>query len=117
MGEEVDHNRPLGNSYSEKTHLNMERQTCIHLLGPNASCVGHITPSLTWRVTLNDRMVVHLKRGITTAAREAHHVVFAVVYHDGRLIYSDVISPDIEDDTNFSLILQVGKQKRMLLTT
>lgn len=63
--------------------------------------------SLTWWITLNDWMVVHLESGIATAACEAHNMVLAVVYYDSRLIDGDVICPYIEDNTNFPLILQV----------
>lgn len=57
-------------------------------------------------------MVVHLESGIATTACEAHYMVLAVIYYDSRLIDGDVIRPHIEDDTNFSLILQVKKNAR-----
>lgn len=74
---------------------------------------GHIASasSLTWRVTLNDRIVVHLESGIATAACEADNMVLAIIYNDSRLIDGDVIRPHVEDDTDFSLILQVKKNK------
>ena len=56
-------------------------------------------------------MVVHLESGITTAACEAHYMVLAVIYHDSRLIDGDVICPHVEDDTDFSLILQVKNKE------
>lgn len=56
-------------------------------------------------------MVVHLESGIATAACEAYNMVLAVIYHDSRLIDGDVISPHIEDDKYFSLILE-GKKKK-----
>lgn len=62
---------------------------------------------LTWRVALNDRMVVHLESGIATAACEAHNVVLSIVYQDSGLIDDNVISSHIEDDTDFPLILEV----------
>lgn len=76
---------------------------------------NHTVPcfGLTWRVTLNDRMVVHLESGIATAACEAYNMVLAVIYHDSRLIDGDVISPHIEDDKYFSLILE-GKKKKWM---
>lgn len=52
-------------------------------------------------------MVVHLESGIATTACEAYNMILAVIYCDGRLINSDVIGPHIEDDSDFSLILQV----------
>ena len=58
-------------------------------------------------------MVVHLKSGVATAAREAYNMVLAIIYYDGRLIDGDVIRPHIEDDTDFSLILQVRSRKWM----
>lgn len=57
-------------------------------------------------------MIVHLESGIAAAAREAHHMVLAVIYCDGRLVDGDVICPHIEDDTYFSLILQVNERKK-----
>lgn len=60
---------------------------------------------LTWGVTLNHWMVVHLECGIATAAREAYYVVLAIVYSDGGLINGDVIRPNVEDDPYLSLIL------------
>lgn len=63
--------------------------------------------SLTWRVTLNDRMVVHLEGGVTATACEADNVVLAVVYCDGGFVDGDVVRPHVENDTNFSLVLQV----------
>lgn len=68
--------------------------------------------SLTWWITLNDWMVVHLQSGIATAACEAYNMVLAVIYYDSRLINGDVICPHIEDDTNFSLILQRTNTQR-----
>lgn len=56
-------------------------------------------------------MVVHLQSGIATAACEAYNMVLAVIYHDGGLVDGNVVSPHIEDDANFSLILQVQKKK------
>lgn len=50
-------------------------------------------------------MVVHLERGIATAAREAYYVVLAIVYSDGGLVNCDVIRPHVEDDPYLSLIL------------
>lgn len=67
--------------------------------------------SLTWWITFNDRMVVHLESGIATAACEAHNMVLAVIYYDSRLIDGDVICPHIEDDTNFPLVLQVKNRE------
>lgn len=67
--------------------------------------------SLTWWITLNDWMVVHLESGIATAACEAYNMVLAVIYYDSWLIDGDVIRPHIEDDTNFSLILQVKNKE------
>lgn len=58
-------------------------------------------------------MVVHLECGIATAACEAHNVVLAVIYYDSRLINGDVVCPHIEDNTNFSLILQVGNKEQV----
>lgn len=60
---------------------------------------------LTWGVTLNHWMVVHLESGIATAAREAYYVVLAIVYSDGGLINGNVIRPHVEDDPYLSLIL------------
>lgn len=72
----------------------------------------HSCPSrLTWRITLNDWMVVHLESGIATTACEAYNMVLAVIYCDSRLIDGDVICPHIEDDSNFSLILQVKNRE------
>ena len=95
-----------------------DRQTCDPSLSPCILSMYHITTwfvpaSLTWGITLNDWMVVHLKSGIATAAREAYNMVLAVIYYDGRLIDGDVIRPHIEDDTDFSLILQVRSRKWM----
>lgn len=56
-------------------------------------------------------MVVHLKSGVATAACEAYYMVLVIIYHDSRLINGNVICPHIEDDTNFSLILQVKKNE------
>ncbi len=74
-------------------------------------CVSHnhivCASSLTWRVTLNDWIVVHLESGIATAACEAYNMVLAVINYDSRLIDGDVISTHIEDDTNFPLVLQM----------
>lgn len=76
---------------------------------------------LTWRVTLNHWMVVHLESGIATTAREAYYVVLAIVYNDGGLINGDVIRPHIEDDTYLSLILWIEHniivKKRFKATT
>lgn len=73
-----------------------------------AVCHGSSRPSrLTWRVTLNHWMVVHLESGIATAAREAYYVVLAIVYSDGGLVNGDVIRPHVEDDPYLSLILWV----------
>lgn len=93
-----------------------DRQTCDPSLSPCVLSMYHITTwfvpaSLTWWITLNDWMVVHLKSGIATTAREAYNMVLAVIYYDGRLIDGDVIRPHIEDDTDFSLILQVRSRK------
>lgn len=75
-----------------------------------AVCQGSCCPSrLTWRVTLNHWMVVHLESGIATAAREAYYVVLAIIYSDGGLINGDVIRPHIEDDPYLSLILWVSQ--------
>lgn len=67
--------------------------------------------SLTWWITLNDWLVVHLESGIATTAREAHNVVLAIIYYDSRLINGDVVCPHIEDDANLSLILQVKHEE------
>lgn len=69
---------------------------------------------LTWWITLNDRMVVHLESGIATTACEADNMVLAVIYCDGGLIDGDVIRPHIEDDPNFTLILQVRNDTYVL---
>lgn len=68
--------------------------------------------NLTWWITLNDWMVVHLESGIATTACEAYNMVLAIIYYDSRLINSDVICPHIEDDTNVSLILHKNKNER-----
>lgn len=71
-----------------------------------AACHGTSHPGrLTWGVSLDHWMVVHLERGIATAAREAYYVVLAIVYSDGGLVDGDVIRPHVEDDPNLSLIL------------
>lgn len=57
-------------------------------------------------------MVVHLQSGIATTACEAYNMVLAVIYYDSRLINGDVISPHIEYDTNFSLILEKKNTER-----
>lgn len=57
-------------------------------------------------------MVVHLQSGIATTACEAYNMVLAVIYYDSRLINGDVICPHIEDDANFSLILQKKNQTK-----
>lgn len=73
-----------------------------------AVCHRSSRPSrLTWGVTLNHWMVVHLESGIATAACEAYYVVLAIVYNDGGLIDGDVICPHIEDDPYLSLILWI----------
>lgn len=72
--------------------------------------------SLTWRVALNDRMVVHLESGIATTACEAHNMVLAIIYNDSGLIDGDVICPYIEYDANLSLFLQNQTKKRTLRT-
>ena len=80
------------------------------LTDPDAQChlsIRHCSISLTWRITLNDWMVVHLESGIATAACEAYNMVLAVIYYDSRLVDGDVIRPHIEDDTDFPLILWV----------
>lgn len=50
-------------------------------------------------------MVVHLESGIATTAGEAHNMVLAIIYNDGRLVDGDVIRSHVEDDTYLSLIL------------
>lgn len=83
-------------------HSSCAAQCCL------AVCHGSSRPSrLTWGVTLNHWMVVHLESGIATTAREAYYVVLAIVYSDGGLINGDVIRPHIEDDPYLSLILWV----------
>lgn len=73
-----------------------------------AVCHRSSRPSrLTWGVTLNHWMVVHLESGIATTAREAYYVVLAIVYSDGGLINGDVICSHVEDDPYLSLILWV----------
>ena len=67
--------------------------------------------SLTWWISLNNRIAVHLDGGIASAACEAHYMVLAVIYNDSRLIDGDVICPHVEDDTNFSFILQVKNKE------
>lgn len=57
-------------------------------------------------------MVVHLESGIATTACEADNMVLAVIYCDGGLIDGDVIRPHIEDDSNFTLILQVKDSRQ-----
>lgn len=54
-------------------------------------------------------MVVHLERGIATAAREADYVVLAVVHDDGGLVDGDVIRPHVEDDPDLPLILRAER--------
>lgn len=62
-------------------------------------------------VALDDRLVVHLEGGITPAAGKAHHMVLAIAHKDCWLIYGDVISANIEDDTDFSLLLKEKAKK------
>lgn len=77
-----------------------------------AVCHGTSRPSgPTWGVALNHRMVVHLERGIATAAREAHYVVLAIVYGDGGLVDGDVIRPHVEDDPDLPLILRAERKR------
>lgn len=77
------------------------------LVTDSQGCHGN----LTWWKPLNHWMIVHLESGIAAAACEAHHVVLAIIDCDSRLIDGDVICPHIEDDTYFSLILQVKERK------
>lgn len=88
-------------------------------LNSSALCyvITHSCVSLTWRVTLNDWMVVHLQSGIATAACEAYNMVLAVIHYDSRLIDGDVIRPHVEDDTDLSLILSRKKQQHRINAT
>lgn len=73
---------------------------------PPTVCYLQPTAGLfTCWVALDDGLVVHLEGGITPAAGEAHYVVLAIAHEDRWLIYGDVISAHIEDDTDFSLLL------------
>lgn len=56
-------------------------------------------------------MVVHLEGGVAATACEAHHVVLAVIDHQGGLVDGDVIGAHVEDDADFSLILWKEKTK------
>ena len=79
---------------------------------------SHLPPLLIWCptcwVALNDWLVVHLEGGIATTACEAHHMVFPISHWDGRFIDGDVISPNIEYDSYFSLFLRNNKQLKIL---
>lgn len=112
----------LGQSLFCKQYIS-ESKCCVWYAGMHsffascylAVCHGTSRPSrLTWGVTLNHWMVVHLESGIATAACEAYYVVLAIIYSDGGLIDGDVICPHIEDDPYLSLVLWVDHNKNVI---
>lgn len=108
------------NNIDQQTKVTLSVDTCNTLMLAEKKKKIHAVPdliitvystccltTLTWRVPFNDWMVVHLESGVATTACEAHNMVLAIIYNGGGLIDCDVICSHIEDDSHFSIILQV----------
>lgn len=63
-------------------------------------------PGPTWGETFDDRLVVHLQRGVAATACESHHMVFAVAHHHRALLNGDVVCSHVEDHADLSPFLQ-----------
>lgn len=83
-------------------------QTCTAADWVRVGCRAALSEprQLTWRIALDDRMVVHLEGGVAATACEADNVVLAVVYCDGGLVDGDVVRPHVENNADLALVLQ-----------